>query len=596
MFSVCALAEYSRLLRICPYLPFPSCCSVYFNKTHSIFSLYFAPDITGRWACKHCCSVPLRFRAPGSVVQQKPTQQQIERHLEVCAGGNFYTPNVASAPSDRSASSTTFATGSVPVAAATTSMRRIERPAPSQSVASIPPPPQVAKEHPYAPTYGHHPTQQHIQQHYNPVQYRPPSMAVAMHPPQYYPHSATPTAVYSVPTAPTMAHAPPHAPVYNHYPNVTDNGASSKYHNVSGQRQDTVRLPDDANTSDPLVFSEDKAILTDYFFFLMKQFKPCKFTDSDRTAKGRKRDNIPTGFAGIQCRHCASLCDGRKFFWSNVDRLANSFTEIPAHLLKCRKCPPSVRDAVFEMKKDHLEQMARLPRGSQKVFFRRMWRRLHEKEKIAKKSGSNSGNEEENSESKIATTPGSVLLSVPEDRDWLSDMDCFVRKNLEVFMASKDDINLLHAEKKYRVVEGQVGMRCIHCAASEDGAKGSAVFFPYMICDIFEFVREFQKNHLNVDAARRNNGECKMVCLEVPSSESHSPHLCPHMPDHLKAELSSLTKTVSSLNSMLKRYSILAAKALGLYDTNAGIRAKNDSILNGASVSLDLLANIASTR
>ena len=54
--------------------------------------------------------------------------------------------------------------------------------------------------------------------------------------------------------------------------------------------------------------------------------------------------------------------------------------------------------------------------------------------------------------------------------------------------------------------------------------------------------------------------------------------------------------SISSLNSMLKRYSMLAAKALGLYDTSEGIRAKNDSILQGARVPLNLLANIAATR
>lgn len=341
----------------------------------------------------------------------------------------------------------------------------------------------------------------------------------------------------------------------------------------------------------------------------MLQFKPCKFTETDRSAKGRKRDNIPNGFAGIQCRHCAGRTDGRKFFWSNVDRLANSFTEIPVHLMKCRKCPPAVRDTVVSLKKSHLEQMARLPRGSQKVFFRRMWRRLHED--LKKKAASSAANDNENDKTAsggangdgvssisantttTTTSDGNtrVLLSVPEDRDWLSDLDCFVRRNLEVFLATEEDVKKLHDEKKYRVVAGQVGMRCVHCAATKEGARGSAIFFPYMTCDIFEFVRDFQKNHLDCSPSGNSSiggnraGGGNSCCA-----------VCPNMPSEVKEELAGLTRTVSSLNSMLKRYSVLAAKALGLYDTSEGIRAKNDSILQGVRVPLDMLANIAATR
>ena len=378
---------------------------------------------------------------------------------------------------------------------------------------------------------------------------------------------------------------------------------------------------------DSLVFHEDKIILTDYFYYLMMQFRPCKFMESDRMAKGRKRDNIPVGFAGVQCRHCVGRMDGRKFFWSNVDRLANSFTEIPGHLLKCRKCPSDVRDIVVELKKKHLEQMARLPRGSQKVFFRRMWRRLHDNDNtigtintsftsssaslIPNSSLSNKkgpDNEQENDKDKR------ILLSVPGDRDWLSDLDCFVRRNLEVFIATEADVKSLATNRKCRIVEGQVGMRCLHCARYHSsnkngtsltnvdnvstaqnmlpGVQAPAVFFPHTVSDIFEFVREFQKQHLNVElcSSSHSSGDITSICNR--GSLPSVPHLCPHMPSHVQFELKGLSKTVSSLNSMLKRYSVLAANALGLYDTRSGIRAMHDSILNNAQVPLDLLADI----
>ena len=68
----------------------------------------------------------------------------------------------------------------------------------------------------------------------------------------------------------------------------------------------------------------------------------------------------------------------RKFFWSTVDRLSNSFAdEIPSHVLKCRHCPAEIKDALLVLKEEHSDQMQMLPRGSQKVFLRRVWRRLH---------------------------------------------------------------------------------------------------------------------------------------------------------------------------------------------------------------------------
>merc|ERR1712071_114367 len=128
----------------------------------------------------------------------------------------------------------------------------------------------------------------------------------------------------------------------------------------------------------------------------------------------------------------------RKFFWSNVDRLANSFAEIPSHVLKCRNCPAEMKSALGQIKLRHPEQMALLPRGSQKVFFRRMWRRMHSNESSDNKTenkASASGNSSAGGGVPSSMTPKGktilvpiplngqgVLLSIPEDHDWLSDM------------------------------------------------------------------------------------------------------------------------------------------------------------------------------
>ena len=389
-----------------------------------------------------------------------------------------------------------------------------------------------------------------------------------------------------------------------------ENMADSMRHAISllvtRENEYFARDPEAAKLS-RLVLDEDRLLLTEYFFFLMKQLRLCRFSESDRKTRGGKREKIKIGYGGLQCIHCADIPNSRKFFWSNVDRLANSFAEIPGHVLKCRRCPQQTKDALLTLKQYHPEQMARLPRGSQKVFFRRMWRRLHDEdpehpEPATTPTGAEKSDAEnvtpneagkikgENSplgvkatkaeESPLANaspetslvpprsakeaaealtlaaeqnqplTPSQrVVLAIPEDKEWLSDMDCFIRKQLEVFCANQDDVETAQNDRKYPVFVGQVGIRCMHCSLTH-GATGTAVAFPYAISQIYESVREFQRLHLDS---------------------------CENLPAATKSKLATF-KGSSSLSSVLRKYYQLAAKALGLQDTREGIRPGGESV------------------
>jgi len=326
-------------------------------------------------------------------------------------------------------------------------------------------------------------------------------------------------------------------------------------------------LADNAPPHSPscLVLKEDKSLLTDYFYYLIQQLKLCRFSESDRKTRGGKRENVKLGFGGLECRHCAISNPGssRKFFWSNVDRLANSFAEIPSHVLKCRNCDQAVKTALLVLKSKHPEQMAKLPRGSQKVFFRRMWRRVHmdvedPKTAVPLLSDKESEDSDKNSESADKKkTP--LLLAISIDKDWLSDTDCFVRRNIEVFCATEEDLISAQSDRKYPIVLNQVGIRCLHCAQSTDDVRGNAVSFPYSIDGLYESVRELQKMHL----------------------ES-----CPNFPPNITTELSEL-KTSTSLSSVLRRYYVLAAKTLGMTDTADGIRLGGEAIALGVANSLN---------
>jgi hypothetical protein len=372
-------------------------------------------------------------------------------------------------------------------------------------------------------------------------------------------------------------------------------------HLVLKENEYYARNPENAKIA-RLVLEEDRLLLTDYFFYLMKQLRLCRFSESDRKTRGGKREKIKLGYGGLQCVHCSDVPNSRKFFWSNVDRLANSFAEIPGHVLKCRRCPQQTKDALLQLKSYHPEQMARLPRGSQKVFFRRMWRRLHDEDPDPAAIAPTPSDEENitpekadpdspeakamisvegsadspvgspksddsivaprstkdaaealakaGTQSGILPLSSRILLAIPEDTEWLSDMDCFVRKQLEVFCANEEDVATAQADRKYPVHGGQVGIRCIHCSTANRGsAQGQAVAYPFAISGIYESVREFQRLHLDS---------------------------CENLPAETKHKLTDF-KGSSSLSSVLRKYYILAAKGLGLQDTREGIHAGAES-------------------
>jgi len=537
----------------------------------------FYQEANRTWHCKFCSHVHPQYRDPYAVWSSPtpPPGNFIDQHLSMC---RMYHQSMSSPP---------MYTG------------------PAYA------PPFMAPQHmpPYGPNQGLDP---HSPQGVPPqhLQYPPHGEPPYPYPP---PH---PDNRYGFPDDLNYPRPmPPPGPHNSSVPRSNTQPGSQRRENIA----DSVRLAISHLTAlenerfarDPagtkltrLVLEEDKLLLTDYFFYLMKQLKLCRFGESDRKTRGGKREKIKIGYGGLQCVHCADVPNSRKFFWSNVDRLANSFAEIPGHILKCRRCTQQTKDALLQLKQLHSEQMSKLPRGSQKVFFRRMWRRLHDEdpntsttvdpsnaENVApeKTDASNSDKPSEGELKKAPETPPEagtdtseetllvmqrtakeaakalaetpsgpsspstrVLLSIPEDKEWLSDMDCFIRKQLEVFCATEDDVATAASDRKYPVHPGQVGIRCIHCSTVKGGpgAAGTAVAFPFAISGIYESVREFQRLHLDS---------------------------CENLPASTKAKLDSF-KGSSSLSSVLRKYYVLAAKALGLQDTREGIRSSGESV------------------
>jgi len=137
-------------------------------------------------------------------------------------------------------------------------------------------------------------------------------------------------------------------------------------------------------------------------------------------------------------------------------------------------------------------------------------------------------------------------------------MDCFVRQNIEVFTAKLTDVEASKDDRRHVVSLNQVGFRCIHCASSGEGAKGAGVFYPLTIESIFDAVRNFQKHHFD---------KCESISKEA-------------------AEKYRGMSQCGSLTSVLRRYYILSAKAIGLSDSPEGIRmASPQRMYSGPSAS-----------
>lgn len=125
-----------------------------------------------------------------------------------------------------------------------------------------------------------------------------------------------------------------------------------------------------------LVLPEDKPCIAEFLYVVMDQLQPCRFTEADRN-KRRLKD---VGCIGVECKHCAGKVDSRKFFWSSVSAVESNFVSVHTHMFECKSVPQALKDQLTELKKLRKEQTAALKSGSQKAFFARVWKRLHDDE------------------------------------------------------------------------------------------------------------------------------------------------------------------------------------------------------------------------
>ena len=131
-----------------------------------------------------------------------------------------------------------------------------------------------------------------------------------------------------------------------------------------------------------LVCIEDRDLVPDPLFAAMAQMKRCRLQHADRVGCYKNRE---LGFIGMSCKWCGGQPGFGRYYPNSVRSLAQTTTSqtILKHITsKCRFCPPEVRNTILELQQ---LQAARegLPTGrprygSRKIFFQRVWQRLHD--------------------------------------------------------------------------------------------------------------------------------------------------------------------------------------------------------------------------
>jgi hypothetical protein len=134
----------------------------------------------------------------------------------------------------------------------------------------------------------------------------------------------------------------------------------------------------DFSQSKAIVCTTDRMIVTEYLFLLMNQMQTCYFTDEDRDGGRSKSKKFENGFPGIECKHCHGKSGIGRYFPSCIESLAlaNSERNIFNHLIKCRKCPQSIKSQLREFRESG-ESHVKHKRGLRKTFFQNIWNRIH---------------------------------------------------------------------------------------------------------------------------------------------------------------------------------------------------------------------------
>jgi hypothetical protein len=131
----------------------------------------------------------------------------------------------------------------------------------------------------------------------------------------------------------------------------------------------------------PLVFPDDKPLISDYLYLTLEQMAPCTLMEADRVGCYKTRK---VGFSGLACKHCVGQAGCGRYFPASEASLSQTTTSqtIMNHVRNCRRCPIEIRENLEIMKRNRMGSGDRKrpnnkpKHGGRKVFFHRLWCRI----------------------------------------------------------------------------------------------------------------------------------------------------------------------------------------------------------------------------
>ena len=137
----------------------------------------------------------------------------------------------------------------------------------------------------------------------------------------------------------------------------------------------------DPTVNDNIVLPEDRNLITDFVFLIMRQLKAAHPSQIDFT-RGKRTTVVDTSQPGLKCIHCVNQPQAHFFtvgrsFPSAPDNMASTLnSSMFQHLQKCLFTPEDVKRALANLKRIHSVQCSSLRFGSQRRFFNLVFQRL----------------------------------------------------------------------------------------------------------------------------------------------------------------------------------------------------------------------------
>jgi len=142
------------------------------------------------------------------------------------------------------------------------------------------------------------------------------------------------------------------------------------------------------------------------------------------------------------------------------------------------------------------------------------------------------------------------VLYMACDHDNLSEYQCLVRKQIELFEARPEDVESNAKGRNKPIVLGQVGIRCRHChALPPKSRQRGATYYPAKLNGLYQAAQSMASGHL---------------CYH-----------CGHIPNNIRQELLVLRERKSSAGGG-KKYWGDGVHILGVYEDENGLRFKRE--------------------